>query len=92
MLADPLHKWITEKPTPDEDRTGVRILAYRVLAPVLACEDLRRGVKETEAVAAGIDSGATQPLTTKTGKSLEWVQLLARAVKLELKVEILKRC
>jgi hypothetical protein len=96
LLADPLHKWIKEKPTPHDERTGVRTLAYRVLAPVLACEDLRQGVRETEAIAAGIDSGAdsgaAQPAARGEGKSLEWVQLLNRAVKLELKAEIEKRC
>jgi hypothetical protein len=96
MLTDPLHKWIQEKPTSHNDRTSVRILAYRVLAPVLACEDLRRGVQEAEATAAGKnagkESGATPPGATESGKSLEWEQLLGRAVKLELKAEIEKRC
>jgi len=94
MLADPLHKWIKEKPTSRDERTGVRALAYRVLAPVLACDDLRRGVREITATAAGFDSGgnsqATQP--ADGSKSLEWVQLLNRAVKLELQAEIAKRC
>ena len=92
LLSDPLHKWIKEKPTSQEDRSGVRMLAYRVLTPVLACDDLRRGLRDTEAIVAGIDSGATQPPATENGKSLEWVQLLGRAVKLELKSEIEKRC
>ncbi len=92
LLADPLHKWINAKPTSRDERTGVRILAYRVLTPVLACDDLRRGLRETQAAAAGKDSGATQPEATENGKSLEWVQLLRRSVNLELKAEIDKRC
>ena len=96
LLADPLHKWIKEKPTSHDQRTGVRTLAYRVLAPVLACDDLRQGVRETEANAANIGSqaksGATPPAGPEAGKSLEWHQLLSRAVKLELQSEIAKRC
>ncbi len=92
MLADPLHKWIREKPTPHDERSGVRLLAYRVLTPVLACDDLRQGVREAEAITEGIESGAMQPGVTENGKSLVWVQLLGRAVKLELKAEIEKRC
>lgn len=98
LLADPMHKWIKAKPTSRDDRTGVRILAYRVLTPVLACEDLRRGLQETRAAAA--TSGAAQPEATEeaskdaaeSDRSLEWVQLLHRAVELELKAEIEKRC
>ncbi len=96
LLADPLHKWIKEKPTSHDERTGVRALAYRVLTPVLACDDLRQGVRETKAIAADIGSetepGTTSPAATKESKSLEWVQLLSRAVKLELQLEIAKRC
>lgn len=98
LLADPMHKWIKAKPTSRDEPTGVRILAYRVLTPVLACEDLRRGLQETQAATAS--SGAAQPEATEeaskgaaeSGRSLEWVQLLRRAVELELKAEIEKRC
>lgn len=92
MLADPLHKWIGKSPTPEEDRSGVRILAFRVLAPVLACDDLRKGLRETEAAVAGIDMGASRLDANAGEKGSEWVQLLGRAVKLELQAEIRKRC
>jgi hypothetical protein len=98
MLGDPLHKWIKEKPTPEEDRTGVRVLAYRALAPALTCGDLRHGLRETESLVSGIDLGASQlpgaakPPAGANDKDSEWVQLLGRAVRLELKAEIAKRC
>jgi hypothetical protein len=95
LLADPLHKWIREGAATRKERTSVRILAYRVLAPVLACEDLRAGVKEAEATAAGPNAAhgaGTEAAGAANGKGLEWEQLLGRAVKLELKAEILKRC
>ncbi len=92
LLADPLHKWIKAPPTSHDDRTGLRILAYRVLTPVLACEDLRRGLRETESAAADVGSEATTPEATEGAKTLKWVQLLRRAVNLELKSEIHKRC
>lgn len=81
LLADPLHKWIDEKPA-QEDSTGVRILAYRVLTPVLACEDLRKGLRET----------AAAPDEAQSDGSEGALQLLRRSVNLELKAEIAKRC
>lgn len=87
LLADPVHKWIKAKPTAQDERTGVRILAYRVLTPVLACDDLRQGVRESEAPPPDASGEAAQ-----SGRSPEWVQLLRRAVELELKAEIAKRC
>jgi outer membrane biosynthesis protein TonB len=92
MLSDPLHKWIRTEPTPDEQRTGARALAYRVLTPVLACDDLRQGVRETEAVVADMEAAEPDAEQAGTGKSLEWLRLLNRAVKLELRAEIERRC
>jgi hypothetical protein len=82
LLDDPLHKWIREKPTARDQSTGARLLAYRVLMPKLACDDLRHGRRETRAAHAETPA-AEQP---------EAVQLLRRAVNLELKAEIDKRC
>lgn len=90
LLADPMHKWIDAKPTPRDNRTGVRILAYRVLTPVLACDDLRKGLREASRAPAA-DSGTTEG-AEETGKTSEWVQLMRRSVILELKSEIEKRC
>ncbi len=80
LLSDPVHKWIGQRPTPEQQETGVRLLAYRVLTPVLACDDLRKARDETEG--PGPDEAASE----------EWMQLLRRAVNLELKAEIAKRC
>jgi hypothetical protein len=88
LLSDPLHKWITEKPQPAEGTT--RLLAFRVLTPVLACGDLRRGLAEAEAVTADIEGA--QPQTSDGTVNSDWVPLLGRAVQLELKAEIEKRC
>lgn len=90
LLSDPVHKWIGEKPTAKQQSTGVRLLAYRVLTPVLACDDLRRGREETEAATA--DSEAAAPEAGETYKTQDWTRLLRRAVNLELKAEIAKRC
>jgi hypothetical protein len=91
LLADPLHKWIREKPTPRDESTGARLLAYRVLAPILACKDLRHGRRETQAAIADSE-GATPAESTETDRSTEWIQLLRRAVNFELRAEIRKRC
>jgi len=91
LLADPLHKWIGEKPAPRDESTGARLLAYRVLAPILACEDLRHGRRETQAAIADSE-GAKQPEGAENDRSTEWIQLLRRAVNFELRAEIRKRC
>jgi hypothetical protein len=92
LLGDPAHAWMSTQPTPREERSGVRILAYRVLAPALTCEDLRRGLLETLSDTGEAPSEATPPEAPEGGKSLAWVQLLRRAVELELRSEIDKRC
>lgn len=92
LLADPAHKWIRAQPTPDEERTGVRILAYRILAPTLACEDLRWGLLETLAETGENQPEAPPPEATEGSKNLAWVQLLRRQVEQELRAEIAKRC
>jgi hypothetical protein len=91
LLADPLHKWIREKATERSQTTGARLLAYRVLTPVLACDDLRQGRQETEAAIADTER-ATPPEAAENHRSTEWIQLLRRAVNLELTAEIEKRC
>lgn len=88
LLSDPLHKWIKEKPQPAQEST--RLLAFRVLTPVLACGELRRGLAEAEALTA--DPAGAQPDASDSGIGSDWVQLLGRAVQLELKAEIEKRC
>lgn len=93
LLADPVRKWIKSGGTHDDYRTGVRVLAFRVLRPQLDCEELTQGIHETEVMTAG-STRTEAPDSSKPAaeKTLQGVQLLARAVKVELEAEYKRRC
>ena len=93
LLTDPARIWIKSGGTDEGYRTGVRVLAFRLLRPQLDCDELAQGIHETEAMIAG-RAGTEAPDSSepKTEKKLQGVQLLARAVKVELEAEYKRRC
>jgi hypothetical protein len=89
LLEDQSRSWVAVGPTEDESRSGVRIIAFRVLMARLTCTELIQGLHEAESILA---EGTAQPPGIEADARSMSVQLLTRVVRGELESIIKQRC
>jgi hypothetical protein len=81
LVSDPNRDWIGRPQSADAYANGTRLFAYRILRKKLTCEELHRGLADTETASSSLKEPRYQR-----------ARPLAVEVLRELKAEHTKRC